>query len=95
MTLSWIYTVVEILYQELASPASKSDTFSPTELEIFSPDFVGKALVLVNPDASTERLWTVSSPYMGIIIVDAALFLILKDFFTKLHIKYSTYMHTA
>ena len=61
MTLCWIYTVVEIFYQdeELASPAPKSDTFPPTELEIFWPDFVGKALVLVNPDALTERLSTV------------------------------------
>ena len=35
-----------------------------TELEIFYRDFHAKALVLVNPDALTERLLTVSSPYM-------------------------------
>ena len=37
---------------------------NPTELEIFYQDLLVKAQLLVKPDASTERLSTVSSPYM-------------------------------
>ena len=55
-------TVGEIFHQDLL--AKSLGLVNSTELEIFYKDFVGKALctVLVNP--STERLSTVSSPFM-------------------------------
>ena len=58
-------TELEILWPDFAAKALV--LVNPTELEIFWPDFVEKTLVLVNPDASTERLLTVSSPFLSYI----------------------------
>ena len=72
-----IPTELEIFYHDLGAKALL--LVIPPELEIFyrdleakalllviptRPDFVGKALVLVNIDTSTERLSTLSSPFM-------------------------------
>ena len=55
-------TDLEIFYQDVLAKAPV--LVNSTELEIFWQLFVGKALVLGNPDTSTERLSTVSSPFM-------------------------------